>query len=299
MNRRALPFILTIALVLMASASALTVGAAPAAQQTLPPGTVVSLSGTPHLWIADDQGVLHWGGDTRALANRTINWADQRPVNLQQLLGFQRGDPWLSAGLLKLGEPIYLVKWETNQAAPTLLHIQSIADVEIFGINANNYGIFVLDRAPWEQRFGFNVDTLARGELQPATQPAATPTAAVAATATATPSATKLEAKLASRSYSGNSPSTYRVTTTLEATGAPPRTLVRVSLVGREYDCSPDCNSTRPISWGPIDAGTANADGYVKFEDTHSVYQDYTYTFYAANGQTATVHVDSDFTIIS
>ena len=299
MNRRALPLILTLALVLMAGASALTAGAAPTAQQTLPPGTVISLSGTPHLWIADAQGVLHWGGDTRAIANAYVNWADQRPVNLQQLLSFQRGDPWLSAGLLKIGDPIYLVKWETNQAAPTLLHIQSIADVQTFGINATNYGTFVMERAAWEQRFGFNVDTLARGELQPAAQPAATATATAAPAPTATAATTKLEAKLASRSYSGDSPSTYRVMTTLEVTGAPAQSLVRVSLVGREYDCSPDCNSTKPISWGPIDAGTANAAGYVKFEDTHSVYQDYTYTFYAANGQTATVHVDSDFTIIS
>jgi hypothetical protein len=299
MSRRLLPLVLTAAVALAVAVSALTAGAAPATQQTLPPGTVITLSGTPHLWIADEQGVLHWGGDTRALANRNINWADQRPVNLQQLLSFQRGDPWLSAGLLKLGEPIYLVKWETNQTAPTLLHIQSIADVETFGINANNYGTFVMDRAAWEQRFGFNVDTLQRGELQPATQPAATPTTAAAAPTATAATTGKLEAKLASREYSGDTPATYRVKTTLEVTGAPPRTLVRVSLAGRQYDCSPNCNDTKPISWGPIEAGTANADGYVKFEDTHSVYESYTYTFTAANGQTAAVRLDSDFTVIS
>ena len=26
--------------------------------------------GTPHLWFADEHGVLHWGGDTRALAGQ-------------------------------------------------------------------------------------------------------------------------------------------------------------------------------------------------------------------------------------
>ena len=30
-------------------------------------GTVVALQGTPHLWIADEYGVLHWAGDTWAL----------------------------------------------------------------------------------------------------------------------------------------------------------------------------------------------------------------------------------------
>ena len=52
----------------------------------------------------------------------------------------QRGDPWLSSGLPKIGEPIYLSKWEDSDPAPTLLHIQSIADVELFvdGIRVNN-----------------------------------------------------------------------------------------------------------------------------------------------------------------
>lgn len=76
-------------------------------------GAVVALQGTPHLWIADEQGTL--------------------PV----------GDPWLSAGLLKDGDPIYLVKWESDWAQPRLLHIQSIADVELFGINDRNYGFEV------------------------------------------------------------------------------------------------------------------------------------------------------------
>ena len=43
-------------------APALTVQASGA----ITPGTVVALQGTPHLWVADAQGVLHWGGDTRA-----------------------------------------------------------------------------------------------------------------------------------------------------------------------------------------------------------------------------------------
>ena len=138
------------------------------AQQVFVPGAVVALEGTPHLWIADDQGVLHWGGDTRALSGRHINWSARTEVSLAGLRTMPKGDPWLSAGLLKQGDPIYLVKWETEWPQPRLLHIQSIADVEIFGINETNYGRFVLDVATWEARYGISVASLQRGELPPA-----------------------------------------------------------------------------------------------------------------------------------
>ena len=44
--------------------------ARPVAQTVFPPGAVIALEGTVHLWIADQNGVLHWGGDTRALRAR-------------------------------------------------------------------------------------------------------------------------------------------------------------------------------------------------------------------------------------
>ena len=139
------------------------------AHAALLPGTSVALQGTPHLWIAGEDGLLHWAGDTRALAGRTVNWAGRLTVTLEQLRAQPRGDPWLSAGQLKDGDPIYLVKWETDWPQPKLLHIQSIQDVELFGITAANYGRFVLDRLTWEQRYGFRVDGLVREELPPAT----------------------------------------------------------------------------------------------------------------------------------
>ena len=135
------------------------------AQGTLPYGTVVSLQGTPHLWFADKQGILHWGGDTRALTGRHINWNYRAEVSLNQLRILPIGDPWLSAGLLKDGDPIYLVKWESHWPQPQLLHIQSIDDVELFGINGSNYGRFVLDRTAWEQRSGIASAGLQRGKL--------------------------------------------------------------------------------------------------------------------------------------
>ena len=135
------------------------------AQSAFTPGAVVALQGTPHLWIADQQGVLHWAGDTRALAGKHVVWSNRTEVTLVQLLELNRGDPWLSAGLLKDGDPIYLVKWETDWQQPTLLHIQSIVDVELFGINGSNYGNFVLDVATWEQRFGISTAGLQRSML--------------------------------------------------------------------------------------------------------------------------------------
>jgi uncharacterized protein YjbI with pentapeptide repeats len=148
--------------------------ASPAPAVTLNPGTVVALSGTPHLWFVGDTGGLHWGGDTRALAEKGINWSNRVEMTLDQLRALPRQDPWLSAGLLKLGDPIFLVKWEANEAIPTLLHIQSIADVELFGINGTNYGAMVLDQATWEQRYGMQASSLARGEL-PAAGPVPAP----------------------------------------------------------------------------------------------------------------------------
>ena len=95
------------------------------AQGVFAHGAVVALQGTPHLWIADQQGILHWAGDTRALSGRHVRWDSRIEVALAQLQGLNRGDPWLSAGLLKDGDPIYLVKWETEWPQPRLFHIQS------------------------------------------------------------------------------------------------------------------------------------------------------------------------------
>ena len=141
-------------------------GATPVqAQGTFAHGAVVALQDTPHLWFADEHGVLHWGGDTRALTGKHIAWNNRVEVSLDQLRTLPVGDPWLSAGLLKDGDPIYLVKWESNWEQPQLLHIQSIKDVELFGINGSNYGKFVLDKGTWEARYGMSAAGLQRSAL--------------------------------------------------------------------------------------------------------------------------------------
>ena len=254
-------------LVLVCAAPAL---AGPNQQQTLPAFSVVALTGTPHLWIADENGVLHWGGDTRALAGRNVNWGDRREVTADQLRSFRRSDPWLSAGLLKIGDPIYQVKWETNQERPTLLHIQSIADVELFGIDATNYGRFVLDQVAWEQRYGIPVAGLTRGVLQPAVI-VATPTPV----ATATPTPSPLTVK--EISY-GLDTATRTVENTLEIRGAPAGRRLTVQATFQECT-SNDCTSTSSGTWGPLDAGPADSQGVLRWVDRHGYYKSYTYTF--------------------
>ena len=150
-------------------------GAAPVqGQGAFAHGAVVALQGTPHLWFADEHGVLHWGGDTRALAGKHILWSNRVEVSLDRLRTLPVGDPWLTAGLLKDGDPIYLVKWETEWELPQLFHIQSIGDVELFGINGSNYGNFVIEKNEWERRFGISAAGLQRGTLATTTVPGTT-----------------------------------------------------------------------------------------------------------------------------
>lgn len=144
-----------------------------------PNGTIVSLRGTPHVWFADEAGVLHWMGDTRGLGIRVIagyqiDLTGPQVLTLDQLKAARRGDPWLSAGVVKIGDTFFLAKWDIAEAAPALLHISSPAELELFGITSKNYGAHVLEAPEWERRFGFAVDTLTRGELRAAIRPAPT-----------------------------------------------------------------------------------------------------------------------------
>ena len=166
MRKATLRFLaLVIAVFLMGSA------APGQAQGAFAHGTIVGLQGTPHLWFADEHGILHWGGDTRALAGRHIDWDNRAEVSLDQLRALPIGDPWLTAGLLKDGDPIYLVKWETEWPQPRLLHIQSIQDVELFGINGSNYGRFVYGGEGWNKTFGIDSSYLEKGVLSPVMLP--------------------------------------------------------------------------------------------------------------------------------
>jgi hypothetical protein len=277
-----------LAAALLPAAGALAV---PARAPVLTTGAVVGLIGTPHIWIADGEGKLHWAGDTRALAGKTVDWNTRSDVTLAELQALQRGDPWLSAGLLKDGEPIYLVKWEIEASSPNLFQIQSIKDVELFGINGENYGSLVLERPAWEQRYGMSAGSLSRGVLA---QAAVQPTATAAPQATATPAPVVLKAELVSVSVSGKEPS-FTALTTVKISGATPRSRLKASMVGREYECSPGCAGTRASSWGPTDIGDADGDGNYTFEDRHFPHSEYVYTFYDVSGRTTKLKLDDDF----
>ena len=160
-----------LALVVGSLAAVPVVWAAAVQRPILTAGAVVALQGTPHLWIADEDETLHWVGDTRALAERQVNWGQRSEVTLSELEDLRRGDPWLSAGLLKEGALLYLVHWPSEAAAPRLLHIQSVADLELFGVSWRNYGALVYEPAAWEQEFGLAVASLDRAALPLVTGP--------------------------------------------------------------------------------------------------------------------------------
>ncbi len=141
--------------------------APPAPQSGLLPGTPVLLKDTPHLWIADEQGALHWVGDTSALVGIPVAWERRREVTYAELRTYPLSSPVVSAGLVKDGDPIYLVKWEARERLPRLLHVLSIADIELFGLNAENYGAILFERPAWEQASGISLDRLRRGVLVP------------------------------------------------------------------------------------------------------------------------------------
>jgi hypothetical protein len=158
-----------------------------------PDGAVFALEGTPHLWIFESKGgvgTVHWAGDTRALLGRSVEWGHRCSMDAGFAARVNKGDPWLSTGLVKIGDPIYLAKWETEEAVPTLLHIQSLADVQLFGIGSANYGQFVLERADWERRYGFSTNALQRGSLAAAVLIPGSTTGTAAPGSCATPSAT-------------------------------------------------------------------------------------------------------------
>ena len=266
--------------------------AGPAAQ-TPATGSLFALRGTPHLWVAGDDGALHWVGDTRALVGHAVNWSSRSEVTLDVLRGYTRGDPWLSTGLVKIGDPIYLAKWEIDFNAPTLLQVQSAADLELFGITAANYGALVLDKPAWEQRYGLSADTLPRGVLVAATI-LATPTPAPLPTATATPQLTlKVTASAVVKDTKA-----HTFTTTVTVDGAQPGTMLTISLKGREYICAPDCTDTRPGQWGPAPFGPADQSGHAVFTDTHTQYSEYTYTVVDPYGNTATIRLDDDAKLV-
>ena len=135
-------------------------------------GQLIALSGTPHLWVGGDDGKYHWVGDSRALAGKPVLWGTRHWVTGTEVYDAAHkgtiGDPYLSAPLLMRAGDMYLPKWEQDQAQPTLLHIKSIDDVRVFGVNGANYGRLIKQAPDWEAQTGLRVAALPAGVLAPA-----------------------------------------------------------------------------------------------------------------------------------
>ena len=134
-------------------------------QTAVTPGMVLSLRGTPHLWVADEGLSLHWVGDPRALEGRPVEWGSRVEVVPEQLAGLPLGEPWLSAGMVELERAIYVPTAVGSAPEPVLLRVQSLADLQLFGVSAQNHGSVVLTPLQWEQRHPFRLDRLTRGNL--------------------------------------------------------------------------------------------------------------------------------------
>ncbi len=200
-----------------------------------PLGAVFSLENTPHIWLTFGSEGLRWVGDTRALtaSNVSVRWDSTCVMDATYLAGVKKGDPILSAGLVKIGDPIWLAKWEQTEDAPSLLHIQSIADVELFGINSTNYGRLVLERGDWEARYGFSTDGLARGDLASAAAQAPAPPQPNAITPSPAPQVAASPSTCATPSMTVT-PSTVQAgqTQTLRVQGFSPGSVITISLSG-------------------------------------------------------------------
>lgn len=127
-------------------------GAAPASAAVANqghPGDVLALEGTPNLWILDEAGVAHFVADTQAVAGKDVHWGEAFPVTLAQLQTMPRGEPWVAAPFVRIGEAIYVPQFADGRVL-RLLHVQSPSDLMMLGITEGNYGQFVLDAATWE-----------------------------------------------------------------------------------------------------------------------------------------------------
>jgi hypothetical protein len=132
--------------------------AAPAPVEIVPKQIVIVL-GTPNMWVADSQGVIHFVGDPRALAVRPVDWQTGIGLPLDLVATLPRGDPWLSAAFVKIGNEIYLpqVDPSTNATGLTLRRITTPSDLSLLGVDADNYGEYVLEAPAWEHRYGMSL----------------------------------------------------------------------------------------------------------------------------------------------
>ncbi len=68
-------------------------------------GEVVALKDTNHLFVRDANGALHLVSDPKAMADQHIDWLTRKDVSLDDLRRLNRGEPFLSLALVRIGTP--------------------------------------------------------------------------------------------------------------------------------------------------------------------------------------------------
>jgi hypothetical protein len=134
-------------------------------------GTIVIVRDTPHFWVADERGVLHWVSGTRALVGRYARWDAQRIVSAAELERFPRGEPWLLAPVGFVGgdgAELHVVTWHSGVTWPTLLRAPGLDALRPFGITAEHIQRHSTDRRTWERLLGLTVEDVAT-DLTPLT----------------------------------------------------------------------------------------------------------------------------------
>jgi hypothetical protein len=160
MNRQLSRSLLSLALAGSLLGGVVAVAAADGGPRAPVSGEILSLEQTPHLWTVDAAGTAHLASDPSALAEHAVPGAPRQAVSLDELRQMPRGEPYLSMALVKIGDFVYLPQEQAPGSAPVLRLILSVDDLRLMGVDADNYGRLVLDRAAWEARYGFDVDGL-------------------------------------------------------------------------------------------------------------------------------------------
>src|SRR5947199_9638672 len=92
------------AMLLFPDSTTAQANACPTSLAQAPNGAIFALQNTPHIWVVE-AAMLHWAGDTRALGSRQIRWDISCQMDVPTLQRLPRGDPFLSSGLVKAGDP--------------------------------------------------------------------------------------------------------------------------------------------------------------------------------------------------
>jgi hypothetical protein len=144
---------------------------------SFPHGTVALLQGTPHFWVADETGTLHWASDTRVLVGRYVRWQAVREVTPETLEALPRGEAWLPSpvAFVRAGDQLYLVRWDAGLRWPALLRVPSVETLRFLGITPEAVAARSIDRQSWERLQGLLLEDVAADLTPLAPAPTALP----------------------------------------------------------------------------------------------------------------------------